>query len=63
MTKADLRQIWQPCVRKDKSRHRRGTGLGLSIVRSILDPHRVRCGFTMNADRLTFTVTFCGKKP
>ncbi len=38
-TKAELKQLWQPYVRKDKSRHKKGNGLGLSIVKSILDIH------------------------
>ncbi len=41
LTKSDIRQIWQPYIRKDKSRHQNGNGLGLSIVKSIFDLHGI----------------------
>ena len=58
ISKADLKRIWQPYVRMDKSRHKKGNGLGLSIVRSILDLHGVKYEMTMKEDRLVFRVDF-----
>ena len=53
MTKEELRQIQQPYVRKDKSRHQKGNGLGLSIVKSILDLHKARFDMSIKDSALT----------
>ena len=58
LTKTELRQIWQPYVRKDKSRHQKGNGLGLSIVKSILDLHGVKYDMTMKGSTLVFHAQF-----
>ncbi len=58
LTKSDLKQIWQPYVRKDKSRHQNGNGLGLSIVKSIFELHAIRCDMTMKNSMLTCRVEF-----
>lgn len=58
MTKAEIKQLWQPYVRKDKSRHKRGNGLGLSIVKSILELHDVKYGASVNDDVFTVTISF-----
>ena len=58
MTKSELKQIWQPYFRKDKSRHQKGNGLGLSIVKSILDLHEADYGMDMNGSRLTCRIRF-----
>ena len=58
LSKADLKEIWQPYVRKDKSRHQKGNGLGLSIVKSILDLHRAAYGFEFKDKTLKFSAKF-----
>lgn len=58
LTKTELKQLWQPYVRKDKSRHQKGNGLGLSIVKSILDLHSARYGLTMRGDVFTIWFSF-----
>ena len=58
LTKSDLKEIWQPYVRKDKSRHQKGNGLGLSIVKSILDLHKAAYGFEFKDKTLIFTAKF-----
>ena len=59
LTKSDLKKIWQPYVRKDKSRHKSGNGLGLSIVRSILVLHKVKFDITMKEkDTVVFRAVF-----
>lgn len=62
LTKSDLKQIWQPYVRKDKSRNQVGNGLGLSIVKSILDLHRVDYNEKLKSDRLSISIIFGNKK-
>ena len=55
LSKSDIKEIWQPYVRKDKSRTTKGNGLGLSIVKSILDLHKADYGFEYKYGRLNFT--------
>jgi len=54
ISKADLKRIWEPYERIDKSRHKKGNGLGLSIVKSILDLHKFKYSMTMERDTLKF---------
>lgn len=58
LTKADLKQIWQPYVRKDKSRRQNGNGLGLSIVKSILDLHGVKYFIKLKDKIIVFQIGF-----
>ena len=58
LSKSDIKEIWQPYVRKDKSRTTKGNGLGLSIVKSILDLHKADHGFEYKDGRLVFTAKF-----
>ncbi len=54
LTKSDLKNIAEPYVRKDKSRHQNGNGLGLSIVKSIADLHKAK--FRLNIKDNIFSV-------
>lgn len=56
ITKSELNQLWQPFVRKDKSRRQTGNGLGLAIVKSILDLHRASYELWQKDD--LFTIEF-----
>ena len=58
LSKSDIKEIWQPYVRKDKSRTTKGNGLGLSIVKSIMDLHKVDYGFEYKDKILIFTAKF-----
>ncbi|MBQ2444782.1 MAG: HAMP domain-containing histidine kinase [Clostridia bacterium] len=58
MTKSEIKQIWQPYVRKDKSRHAKGNGLGLSIVKSVLDLHGIKYDMRFKDSTLTFRAVF-----
>lgn len=58
LTKADLKQIWQPYVKKDKSRHQNGNGLGLPIVKSILELHEVKYNMKLKDKQVIFTLSF-----
>lgn len=62
-TKAELREIWQPYMRKDKSRSQKGNGLGLSIVKSILDLHGVKYEMGMKHAVMVFRAEFPGDAP
>lgn len=50
MTKTELKQLYQPYMRKDKSRSQKGNGLGLSIVKSIADLHGAKTNIEMKND-------------
>ena len=56
LTKSELKQMWQPYFRKDKSRSQKGNGLGLSIVKSILDLHEAKYSVEMTGNILAITV-------
>ncbi len=56
LTKFELKQLWEPYFRKDKSRRKKGNGLGLSIVKSILDLHEAKYIVEMTGNILTITV-------
>ena len=58
LTRSELKQIWQPYVRRDKSRTKEGNGLGLSIVKSIFDLHDIDCDMTMNDEILKCCIKF-----
>lgn len=47
ISKTELKQLYQPYVRKDKSRSKKGNGLGLSIVKSIADSHGAKTEIEM----------------
>ncbi len=58
LTRAEIKQLWQPYIRKDKSRSKNGNGLGLPIVKSILDLHGVKYSMSMKESVLTFSADF-----
>ncbi len=58
ITKSDLKQIWQPYVRKDKNHRQDGNGLGLSIVKSILDLHGIEYNTKLKSNIFSITVFF-----
>jgi len=58
MSRSELKKLWQPYVRGDKSRSKSGNGLGLSIVKSILDLHSAEYDLTMKNNIFEITVSF-----
>ena len=58
LSKAELKKIWQPYYRADKSRHKKGNGLGLSIVKSIFDLHGIKFYMTMKDGHMVFQAGF-----
>ncbi len=58
LSKSEIKQIWQPYVRKDKSRHQKGNGLGLSIVKSIFDLHKIGYEMKMEETSLVCVINF-----
>lgn len=54
-----LRNIWNPFVKGDNSRHgHKGTGLGLSIVKTIMDRHGFTCEMKNTGDGVKVKVDF-----
>lgn len=55
----ELRRIWQPFYRSDRSRSRDtgGTGLGLAIVKAAMKAHGGECGASNRAGGVTFRVS------
>ena len=62
LSRSELKQIWQPYVRKDKSRSKKGNGLGLSIVKSILDLHGAKYDAQMKGGEFVCTIIFREKE-
>ncbi len=62
LNRTELKQIWQPYVRMDKSRSKKGNGLGLSIVKSILDLHGAKYEAQMKDGEFVCTVNFREKE-
>ena len=58
LAKAELKQLWQPYYRKDKSRTQKGNGLGLSTVRYILDLHEAKYDTEMKSTVFTVRSMF-----
>ena len=58
LSKAELKKIWQPYYRADKSRHKKENGLGLSIVKSIFDLHGIKFYMTMKDGHMVFQAGF-----
>ncbi len=58
MSRSELKKLWQPYVRGDKSRSKSGNGLGLSIVKSILDLHGAEYDLTMKNNIFEITLSF-----
>lgn len=58
LSKAELKQLREPYVRKDKSRRQKGNGLGLSIVSSIVQLHGARFDMSMKGSVLTCRIEF-----
>ena len=56
----DLKQIFTPFYRVDKSRNRNsgGSGLGLYITKTILDHHGIQHGMANTEDGVRFTAKF-----
>ena len=63
LTTEEIKKIWDPFYRKEKSRNKKfgGTGLGLSIVKRILEIHNSKFGVesTSNSVRIYFTIQKC----
>ena len=58
LTPSELKNLRQPYMRRDKSRHTKGNGLGLSIVQSIAEQHNARFDMEMKGSILTCTLRF-----
>lgn len=58
ISKSELKNLWQPYVRKDKSRRQNGNGLGLAIVKSILDLHGAKYSIEMKDNVFSVRINF-----
>ena len=54
MVSPELKQLWQPYFRKDKSRSKTGNGLGLAIVKSIMELHGAKYGIEAQDGEFVF---------
>ena len=52
--KPELKQLWQPYFRKDKSRSKTGNGLGLAIVKSVMELHGAKYGIEAQDGEFVF---------
>lgn len=59
LTKEELKNIWEPFYRKEKSRNKKfgGTGLGLYIVKRILELHKSEYGINSLENSVVFNFT------
>jgi len=64
LKESELKQIFEPFFRLDKSRNRHsgGSGLGLYLVKSILDLHKFSFTFENDQDNVVFSIKFPLKK-
>lgn len=54
LTEEDLKEIWAPFYRGDKSRSSEGTGLGLAIVKGVLEKHSSNHGAYLENGKVIF---------
>ena len=54
LTEENLKEIWAPFYRGDKSRSSEGTGLGLAIVKGVLEKHKSSYGADLEDEKVVF---------